>query len=104
MWQGSHLADGCHHILVFLPAEKFLDAEVKLLQQQFVGRQPERRPEPGQQPTQLISDVGDRVVDQLQSRDQKVFVEVFPGEDLGGCFTNVKEPEAVPVAPPLSQT
>lgn len=42
-------------------------------------------------------------MDQLQRRDQEVFVEVFPGENLSGHFTNIKEPEAVPVAPPLSQ-
>lgn len=50
-----------------------------------------------------IPDVGDGVVDQLQCREQEVFVEVFPGEDLRGRFTNVQEPQAIPVAPPLSQ-
>lgn len=50
-----------------------------------------------------LPDVGDRVMDQLKRWDQKVFVEVFSGENLSGCFTNIKEPEAIPVAPPLSQ-
>lgn len=50
-----------------------------------------------------LPDVGDGVMDQLQSRDQEVFVEVFSGENLSGHFTNIEEPEAVPVAPPLSQ-
>lgn len=50
-----------------------------------------------------LPDVGDGVVDQLQCRDQEVFVEVLSGENLSGCFTNVEEPQAIPVAPPLSQ-
>lgn len=50
-----------------------------------------------------LPDVGDGVVDQLQRRDQKVFVEVFPGENLSGHFTDIQEPQSVPIAPPLSQ-
>lgn len=50
-----------------------------------------------------IPDVGDGVVDQLQCWEQEVFVEVFSRENLSGCFTNIKEPQAIPVAPPLSQ-
>lgn len=36
----GYLADGGHHIFVLLSAQKFLDAEVELVQQLFVGRQP----------------------------------------------------------------
>lgn len=50
-----------------------------------------------------LPDIGDRVVDQLECWDEKVFVEVFPGKDLSGCFTDIQEPQTVPVAPPLSQ-
>lgn len=50
-----------------------------------------------------LPDIGNRVVDQLQRWDQEVFVEVFSGENLSGRFTNIKEPQAVPVTPPLSQ-
>ena len=51
----------------------------------------------------VLPDVGDGVVHQLQRRNQKVFVEVFSGEDLRGCLTDVEEPQSVPVAPTLSQ-
>ncbi len=37
-------------------------------------------------------DIGNRVVDQLQRRDQEVFVKVFSRENLSGGFTNIKEP------------
>lgn len=57
----------------------------------------------GQNDDEDLPDVGHRVVDQLQCWNQEVFVEVFSGENLGGSFTNIKEPQAVPVAATLSQ-
>lgn len=42
-------------------------------------------------------------MDQLQRWDQEVLVEVFPGENFSGCLTDVQKPQAVPVAPALSQ-
>lgn len=56
MWRGGYLADGSHHVLVFLSAEEFLDAEVELLQHLLVSRQAERRTQPGQQLAQLVPD------------------------------------------------
>jgi len=43
-------------------------------------------------------------VDELQSWDEEVFVEVFPGENLCGNFTNVEESQTIPVAATQSQT
>lgn len=42
-------------------------------------------------------------MDQLQRRNQEVLVEVFSREDFSGCLTDVEKPQAVPVAPTLSQ-
>lgn len=42
-------------------------------------------------------------MDQLQRRDEEVLVKVFSGENFSGCLTNIEKPQAVPVAPPLSQ-
>lgn len=50
-----------------------------------------------------LPDIGDRVVDEVQRWHQEVLVKVFSGENLSGCFTHIKEPQTVPVAPPLSQ-
>lgn len=129
----AYLPDGGDHIFVLLSAQKFLDAEVELLQQLFISWQTERGTQPGQHLTQLVPDgkvsggrgkkvnranlqhssssgtgtalpdIGNRVVDQLQRRDQEVLVEVFSGENFSGCLANIKKPQAVPVAPPLSQ-
>lgn len=52
----AHLADGGNHVFVFLSAQKFLDAEVELLQQLFISRQTDRRTQPGQQLAQLVPD------------------------------------------------
>ena len=38
-WGRCYLTDGGHHVLVFLSAEEFLHAEVKLLQQLLVSWQ-----------------------------------------------------------------
>lgn len=38
----GYLADGGNHVFVFLSAQKFLDAEVELLQQLFISRQTDR--------------------------------------------------------------
>lgn len=50
-----------------------------------------------------VPDIGHRVVDQLQRRDQEMFVEILSRENLSGHFTNIEEPQTVPIAPPLSQ-